>query len=131
LRDERARLPSNPGPPIADAARAWTEIGNLIAAHADDVTACDHKYKLRRSAVAQAATKTKDWRQRRRHPPNCIPKTSVQTTASSKRQFSLILPSTSTSPMTHQFTLEHYFNKGGRSNKNPINGSWRIQHQFE
>jgi len=87
--------------------------------------------KPRQSAVALAATKTRDWWGRRRRPQNINPKTSVQTTASGKRQFALILPSTPTSPMTHQFTLEHHFNKGGRSIKNPINGSRRIQHQFE
>jgi hypothetical protein len=36
--------------------------------------------------------------------PNLISKTSVQTTAYSKRQFALILPSTSTSPISRQST---------------------------
>jgi hypothetical protein len=64
-------------------------------------------------------------------PSSSHSKTSVQTIAYSKRQFALILPSTSTSLMTRQSTLEHHLNNGRRSNKNPINDSRPMQHQCE
>lgn len=34
-------------------------------------------------------------------------------------------------PMTHQSTLQHYFNNGRRSDENSINGLRRMQNQFE
>jgi hypothetical protein len=52
LCDERTRLPACAGSTIADAARAWAEIGSIVAAHADDVTAHGLEYKLEQSAVA-------------------------------------------------------------------------------
>ena len=33
--------------------------------------------------------------------------------------------------MTHQTTLQHYFNNGRRSDENSINGLRRMQNQFE
>lgn len=55
----------------------------------------------------QRQQKTKDWRYRRRRPRRINSKTSVQTTASGKRQFALILPSTSTSPISRKSTQQH------------------------
>jgi hypothetical protein len=62
LRHERAWLQTKATSPIADASRAWTEIGIVVTAHTDDVAARDQKDNTRQTSGAPPATKTKVWR---------------------------------------------------------------------
>ncbi|MFH1342071.1 MAG: hypothetical protein ABIL01_12840 [Pseudomonadota bacterium] len=60
---------------------------------------------------------------------NLISKTSVQTTASGKRQFALILPSTSTSPISRQTTQNYDRTQNGQPSVSPINASQQMLHE--
>jgi hypothetical protein len=61
--------------------------------------------------------------------PNLISKTSVQTTAYSKRQFALILPSTSTSLITRQTTLQRDCNPDKHPSNNTTNRATPMRYQ--
>lgn len=60
---------------------------------------------------------------------NLVSKTSVQTTTSGKRQFALILPSPSTSPMPRQSTLIHDCTQNEHLSVSPVSQSQRTQYQ--
>jgi hypothetical protein len=61
--------------------------------------------------------------------PNHISKTSVQTKASSKRPFALILPSTSTSLITRQSTLQRDCNPDGHPSNSAVNRATPMRYQ--
>lgn len=60
---------------------------------------------------------------------NLISKTSVQTTAWGKRQFALILPSTSTSLITRQSTLQHDHNPDRHPSNSAVDRATPMRYQ--